>query len=137
MQRPANYNTRHSKEILAYLAEKKEMMITAAQIVEHLQEEQISISRPTVYRQLEKLVSEGKIRKLSFSGISGSCFQYIDPVEHEQNHYHLKCEICNEIFDLKCNEVDHVSRHIFENHAFQVNNGKTVFYGKCKMCLQE
>ena len=137
MQRAANYNTRHGKAILAYLAMEKDMFVTAAQIAEYLQKEQIGISRPTVYRQLEKLVNEGKVRKLLLSGASGSCFQYIDPNVCEQDCYHLKCEICNEIFDLKCDEIDHVSRHIFESHAFQVNDNKTVFYGKCKMCLQE
>ena len=137
MQRPASYNTKHGKAILAYLAMKKDMFVTAAQIAEHLWEEQTAVSRPTVYRQLEKLVSEGKVRKFLFSGTSGSCFQYIDPDEYERDCYHLKCEICNEIFDMKCGEVDGVSQHILESHAFQVNGNKTVFYGKCKTCLRE
>ena len=136
MQRPASYNTKHGKAILAYLSVKKDMLVTAAQIEEHLQKEQDAISRPTVYRQLERLVNEGKIRKILFSGTSGSRFQYIDPSEFEREYYHLKCEICDEVYELKCDEVDHVSRHISENHAFQVNDSRTVFYGKCQTCLQ-
>jgi Fur family ferric uptake transcriptional regulator len=137
LQRPASYNTRHGQAILAYFSAKKDMLLTVAQIVEHLQKEQIAISRPTVYRQIEKLVNEGKIRKLVLGGISGSCFKYIDPGECKRDDCHLKCEICHGVFDLKCDEVDHVSRHIFENHAFQVNGSKTVFYGICKTCLRE
>jgi len=137
LYRPANYNTKHRQAILAYLASVKDTFVTAAQIREHVQKEYVGISRPTVYRQLERLVSEGKVRKFLFNGNSGSCFQYIDPVEYEQDCYHLKCEICNEVFDLKCNEVDQVSRHILKDHAFQVNDSKTVFYGTCKTCLQE
>lgn len=137
MQRPANYNTKHGKAILAYLATAKDTFVTAAQIAEHLQKEQIVISRPTVYRQLDKLVREGRIREFSFDGVSGSCFQYIDPSERGERCYHLKCEICNGIFDLHCDEIECVSRHILESHAFQVNDSKTVFYGKCKICLQE
>jgi Fur family ferric uptake transcriptional regulator len=137
LQRPANYTTKHGKAILAYLAAEKELFVTAAQIAAHLQQAQGAISRPTIYRQLERLVAEGKIRKFSFSGISGSCFQYIDPNEGDQDCCHLKCEVCNGIFDLECDEVDHVARHIFEDHAFQVNGRKTVFYGRCKACLSE
>ena len=136
MRRQTNYNTKHSKAILEYLETTKNLFVTAAQIADHLQEEQIAISRPTIYRQLEKLVAEGKIRKCSFHGISGFCFQYIDPEKFENAYYHLQCEICNKIFDLQCHEVNHVSRHIFEDHAFQVNDHKTVFYGRCKVCLQ-
>ena len=137
MQRPANYSTKHGKAILAYLASIKDTFVTAAQIAEHLQKEQSSISRPTIYRQLEKLANDGKVRKYLFSGSAVFYFQYIDPNEYEQDLYHLKCEYCNEVFNLKCDEVYHVSRHISEAHSFQVNDSKTVFYGKCKTCLQK
>lgn len=133
MVRPANYNTRHKKAILDYLKSVKDEFVTATQIGTYLQKEQIVISRPTIYRQLERLVKEGAIRKVVLDGTSGSCFQYKDQA-HQQDCYHLKCEICNGIFDLKCDEVHHVSQHIFENHAFQVNDSKTIFYGKCKVC---
>jgi Fur family ferric uptake transcriptional regulator len=113
------------------------MFVTAAQIADYLNNKQFSVSRPTVYRQLKKLEKEGKIRKYLFDGTSVSSFQYYAPDEYRQDFYHLKCEICDGIFNLKCDEVDHVSRHIYESHAFQVNDSKTVFYGKCKMCLQE
>lgn len=136
LQRPAYYNTKHSKVILAYLASEKEIFLTAAQIEEHLHKEQVVISRPTVYRQLEKLVSDGKIRKYTFDGSTVSCFQYVDPNEDERELYHLKCEVCDEVLPLKCDEVFHVARHILETHDFQVNDSKTVFYGKCRLCLQ-
>jgi len=111
------------------------MFVTASQITDYLKERQVVISRPTVYRQLEKLAKEGKIRKYLFGGTS--CFQYADPDEYRQDLCHLKCEICDGIFDLECDEVDNFSRHILETHEFQVNDSKTVFYGKCKTCLQE
>jgi Fur family ferric uptake transcriptional regulator len=136
LRRPAHYNTKNGKAIISYLASVKDMFVTAAQIAGHLQKEQGAVSRPTIYRQLEKLVDEGKIRKFLFGGMS-SCFQYVDPDEFECEYYHLKCEVCEGIFDLKCDEVEHVSRHIFEDHAFQVDDKKTVFYGKCKTCLRK
>jgi len=136
MQRPTSYETKHGKAILTYLKAGKDTFITAAKILEHLQEEQGAISRPTVYRQLDKLVASGKARKYSFGGSNVAYFQYIDPAESGQECYHMKCEDCDGVFNLKCDEVNHVSRHILEAHTFKVNDSKTVFYGKCKTCLQ-
>jgi Fur family ferric uptake transcriptional regulator len=121
--------------VLAYLAYKKGEYVTATQIEEHFHDGVNAVSRTTIYRQLERLVQEGKLRKYTFDGDSGACFAYVDLRENASDLYHLKCEACGEIFDLQCGEIDHVSRHIFENHAFHVNDSKTVFYGTCKKCL--
>ena len=135
MQRPANYSTKHSKVILAYLASVNGMFVSVAQIEEYLQKQQVTISRPTVYRQLEKLICDEKVRKHIFDGSNIAYFIYINPDDREHDLYHMKCEVCDRIYFLKCDEVSHVSRHISETHDFQVNDSKTVFYGKCKLCL--
>ena len=136
MNRPANYDTKHGKAILALLAVEKDTFVTAAQIIEHLKKEHGAISRPTVYRQLDKMVKEGKVRKYMFGGTAVANFRYVDPDESGRDLYHLKCEVCDGVFNLKCDEVDHVSQHILEAHTFQVDDSKTVFYGKCKTCLR-
>ena len=133
MQRPVNYSTKQGDAVLAYLSTDKEMFVTASQIAEHLQEEQVVISKPTVYRQLERLVKEGKVRKYLFGDTTVASYQYVDPEVYDCS-YHLKCEVCDGVFNMKCDEVDHVSKHILEEHAFQVDGSKTVFYGRCKMC---
>jgi Fur family ferric uptake transcriptional regulator len=113
----------------------KESYVTAVQIAEHLQKEHVFIARPTIYRQLEKLASQGKVRKYLFGGTSVSSFRYVEPAEHESNSYRLKCEACDGIFNIDCAEVSQVSRHIFESREFKVAD--TVFYGTCKTCLQK
>lgn len=137
MQRPAHYNTKNGQMIISYLMSVKDTFVTASQIVGHLQQKYGGISRPTVYRQLEKLVSEGKVRKHNFDGSSVTCFQYIDTGEDEHDTCHMKCEVCDGIFNLECDEVTHITRHISEAHAFEVNSRKTVFYGKCELCRQQ
>lgn len=134
MKRPENYKTKHGAAILSYLMAEKDRYVTVAQIVNHLNQKKVTISRPTIYRQLEKLVREEKVRRIQLEGSSGACFQYVD-LSGKQRQCHLKCEVCHGLFDLKCEEVDHVAQHIFEDHEFQVNNSKTIFYGKCKTCL--
>jgi len=137
MQRPDKYVTKQGEAVLAYIASVKDTFVTAAQITNYLKKEQVDISRPTVYRQLEKLVGEGKIRKYLFGDSTVASYKYINPNEQRQDLYQLKCETCDGVFDLKCDEVDHVSQHIYESHSFRVNDSKTVFYGKCKECQRE
>ena len=134
MQRPANYSTKQGEAVLAYLASVKGAFVSVAQIEAYLKKEQVAISRPTIYRQLEKLVSDGKVSKYSLDGVSVTCFRYNDPSGYGQDTCHLKCEMCNTIFDLECEEVEHISRHISEKHAFKVNGKKIIFYGKCEAC---
>ncbi|MCL1828356.1 MAG: transcriptional repressor [Oscillospiraceae bacterium] len=136
MHRPATYSTKQGDAVLACLVSAKNTFVTVAQIADHLQKEHTSVSRPTIYRRLEKLVCDGRVSKYSFGDSSVTSYRYNDPGKYDRDTYHLKCEICNEITDLKCDEVDHVSRHIFKDHAFQVNDSKTVFYGKCEKCLK-
>jgi Fur family ferric uptake transcriptional regulator len=131
------YNTKQGEAVLEYLSAHKGNYITAAQIVEHFQSGGNMASRTTIYRQLSRLVQEGKVQKYAFEGISGACYQYVNQSRNKHCSYHLKCEGCGEITDLKCNEVDLVSQHIYETHDFRVNDQKTVFYGKCKTCIQE
>jgi Fur family ferric uptake transcriptional regulator len=137
LPRSVNYNTKKGEAVLACLAARKNIFVTAAQIAGHLQKQQVAISRPTIYRQLEKLVRAGRVRKYLFDGASVSSFQYVDGDEYKQDGYHLKCEVCQEMFKLNCDEAGHFSRHILEAHAFKVNDGKTIFYGKCLTCLEK
>ena len=136
MKRPSNYSTKQGAAILAFLADAQGKYLTAAQITGHFSAGKTVISRPTVYRQLEKLVKEGRVRKFLFDGASVTSYRYVEDGKAGTGVYNLKCEVCDEMITLECEEIGNVSRHILTEHAFMVNGGKTVFYGKCKSCRQ-
>ena len=50
--------------------------MTAEDVAEALKKENIAISAATIYRQLEKLVSAGLVRKYVTSPEEPACFQY-------------------------------------------------------------
>ena len=137
MRRPVNYSTKQGEAVLAYLASVKGTFVTVAQIEDFLKNERVAISRPTIYRRLEKLIQEGRVSKYLFGDGSVACFRYNNPSPCVRDTCHLKCETCRAVFDLACDEVDHISRHITEEHAFQVNGSKIVFYGKCETCRRQ
>ncbi|MDR1701138.1 MAG: transcriptional repressor [Lachnoclostridium sp.] len=133
-RRPASYHTKQGEAILDYMIKNRSEYVTAIQIFEYFKSIRCHVSRTTIYRRLESLTKDGKIRKYLFDGNTAFCYQYVG--QSQKKAYHLKCDSCGEIFLMECNTVDHVSTHIFENHAFRVNNNKTVFYGKCEVCLR-
>jgi len=133
MRRNTHYKTKQSEAVLGVLAAAGEA--TAAQIADRLRRAKVAVSRPTVYRQLERLVREGRARKYLFDGDAVARFQYAE--RGARAFSHMRCEICDGMFPLECDEMDHVSQHIREAHAFMVEIGKTILYGKCEKCAKK
>ena len=133
MKRFANYKTKQSEAVLDYIISCGDTHITAAQIVEHFEKEEVSIGRTTVYRHLDKLTEAGKVRRYITDGITGACYQYVER-EDCRSHFHLKCESCGELLHFECEKLDGLQHHISTNHAFQINMLRTVFYGMCESC---
>jgi Fur family ferric uptake transcriptional regulator len=135
MKRPERYNTKQSEAVLAYLSSIEDGHVTAAQILEHFEKEDVTIGLTTIYRHLDKLTADGKVRRYTIDGTSGACYQYVDEHENCQEHFHLKCEDCGALLHLQCDTLGDLQQHMLEDHEFQINAMKTVFYGKCKTCF--
>jgi len=130
-----NYNTRQRAAILDYIVSLDGAHVTAAQIVSHFAGEGAPIGRTTIYRHLDKLTESGALRRYTTDGISGACYQLADGRQDCHTHLHLKCEDCGELLHLECDVLGELQRHVLDAHAFSVNAGKTVLYGKCESCL--
>ena len=134
--RPTNYKTRQSQSVLDYMASLGDRHVTVSQIAQHFINEGAAIGQTTIYRQLEKLVSLGRIRKYTHGEGDGACYQYVANIACVE-HFHLKCEDCGELIHLDCELLDEIERHLLTEHGFQINALKTVFYGKCEKCRQK
>ncbi|MDR0964749.1 MAG: transcriptional repressor [Clostridium sp.] len=134
--RPANYNTKQGEVILSFLEANQNTELTATGIAKHFETSEVKVGRTTVYRQLEKLIREGSVRKYIVDGMLGACFQFVPESERNQDIYHMKCENCGKVIHVQCGLLENVSQHILDSHHFQINDSKTVFYGKCDTCLE-
>ena len=132
--RPANYKTKQLEAILDYVLSRRGTHVTALQIVEHFKKGKVPVGRTTVYRNLDKLLEKGKVRR--YITDAGACYQYVED-KHCHSHFHLKCEDCGELLHLECTELNDLERHISSSHAFQINMFKTVFYGTCEICFSK
>lgn len=133
------YNTKQKAAIFELLRENEGKHFTADDIISSLSSDNISIGKATVYRYLEKLVSENVVRKYEISKSDAACYEYLGGEESSMcsNHYHLKCTICNKLFHISCRNLNSISEHILSEHRFKIDKSKTVFYGICEKCGKE
>lgn len=137
MKNDSGYKTRQKEKILDYLVRNKEKHTNVQEISAFLTAEGTPVGTATIYRQLDKLIEFGVVRRYNFDGKTGACYQYIENDSDCHEHFHLKCTICGKLIHLNCERLSGIDRHIFEHHGFQVDPSQTVFYGKCSDCAEK
>lgn len=130
------YRTKQREEILSYLKTVPGKHVTAADVRSYFQEQAVSVGQTTIYRQLEKLVDEGLLKKYFIDEHSSACFEYVDPESHGNGAcYHCKCEKCGRLIHMDCHEITELQEHLAKHHHFRIDPLRTVFYGVCGSCL--
>lgn len=133
-----NYKTRQRDLIRACLEKNKTRHLTVDAIMAFFKAEGDSVGLTTVYRNLDKLVKEGSVLRYSPPSLGmPACYQYVGNGECYSSCYHLVCTDCGRMTHLSCNQLDNLSEHIRDSHNFDLDNNKTVLYGRCKNCVQE
>ena len=131
------YNTRQRQCILHCLIENKDRHFTVDELIGFLADDGEKIGKATVYRYMDKLVSDGYVRKFSPDGRDSACYQYIESPTCCKSHFHLKCDSCGQLFHLECEYLTDMETHIRADHAFEIDNSRTVLYGKCADCSKK
>lgn len=134
MKNTNGYNTKQKENLLAFLMRNKDKHTNVREIGIFLANEGTPMSTATIYRQLEKLVEQGVVRKYILDGSTGACFQYIENSSCCHEHFHLKCTSCGRLLHIDCNFLTGINKHILEHHGFTVDSSQTVFYGICSEC---
>lgn len=130
------YHTKQQEKLLGYLKTITGQHITAQEICSHFATSDSPIGLTTVYRQLERLISEGLVQKYIIDG-SSACFSYIGV--QDKTHeicFHCKCVECGKLIHLECGEIQHLQEHILDKHDFTLDTTRTVFYGWCNECRE-
>ena len=138
MNEKKNYHTRQRDVILSCMREEGGAHFTAGDIALKMQNRGEGVGLATIYRLLDKMVEEGQIRKFITGSGNPACYQ-LPETENEacRHHYHLKCGKCGRLFHVECEHIDEFTAHLLEEHGFQVDHSKTVFYGLCRECAEE
>lgn len=103
---------------------------TAAKVYEDLRAEYPNISLGTVYRNLNFLVEQSEIVKISCDDGSDHYDGNITP------HYHFVCKKCGQVTDIAIPSLDHINVLASANFEGSIEGHVTYFYGVCKDCLE-
>lgn len=93
-----------------------------------LKEEYPDLSLGTVYRNLNSLVKNDMLRKISIPNGS-DCF---DGTLAE--HQHLVCTQCGKVIDICIPELEKVHNNVLVKTGFTINSSSLAFEGVCKDC---
>ena len=134
MARSQGYHTKTRQLILTYLQDNRRHAVSAANILAYLADNDLPTSPTTVYRYLDKLVAENRIMKYVADKGEKAVYQYVDEGAHCQQHLHLKCIECGQIYHLDCSFMDDVRSHLMKSHGFELECVGSILYGLCANC---
>jgi len=126
------YNTKQQDLILGVLKKNRKKHMTADEIYLKLIHQGSPVGKTTVYRRLERLTSDGTVRRFTTGDNGSACYQLADA--HCAEHYHLRCSECGKLIHVECDFLDELSKHLNADHGFVLDKGKTVLYGLCRDC---
>lgn len=103
---------------------------TADEVYEEVSAEYPSISRGTVYRNLNQLAEDGFISERKVPGGA-------DRFDHSTtDHYHVRCVQCGRIYDVDMDFISDLEGSIRDSHGFRFLGYDLMFKGICPSCLE-
>lgn len=101
---------------------------TAEEIYEVVAGEHPSISKATVYRNLNQLAAQGMIQRVPIPN-SADRFDF-----RQDQHYHIRCVGCNAVCDVKMEYLSDLVDRIEDASGMEVERYDILFEGVCADC---
>ena len=101
---------------------------TADEVYEAIIKEHPTVSRTTVYRNLQRLCETGEIQKVEIPDAA-------DRFDRNcRNHYHTVCSQCGRIDDADMDYIADMQQKIKNSHGFVITGYEMIFKGICPDC---
>ena len=89
------------------------------------------VSRATIYRTLELLVSAGLVRQMTFGDKSAQHYEQVLGIPH---HDHLICLACGRVQEVFSADLEREQDALCERHGFEVHHHNLEVFGLCRRC---
>lgn len=116
------------KELILNAVMEMHRHVTAEEVYNYVKNEHSTIGKGTVYRNLNILAGEGRIRKVEIPG-GADCFDFM-----LKKHYHVKCIKCGRVFDVDMDEIKELESFIHDKQGFEFLDYDILFKGICREC---
>ncbi len=126
------YKTEQRMALLAFFQENSAEQFSIDQVVTRLPQH-ARVSRSAVYRNIDRMVGEGLLRK-SLSEGRKAVYQWISCQNHCER-IHLRCEKCGRTFHMKNQTDEEKLKSILEHSGFQLDKQTGALPVVCKDCV--
>lgn len=116
------------KDIIFNILKENRIHPTIQEIYQKVKEYDPSIGQATVYRNVNKLVEDGKLIRIP---TKDNGFRYDIDCDV---HYHLICRNCGHIFDLYDDSYYELVKNVESKYSVEVSNMTILFDGVCEEC---
>ena len=103
--------------------------ITSEELILEIMGNHNDISLASIYRNLNILSMDKKIKKIKLSNID--VYETV-----KEKHYHYQCKECNSIFDIPVEDIPDEIINLNRISNENVTDCDIVFYGVCHNCLK-
>lgn len=122
-----NKNTKQ-KQIIIDTLKKNKIHPTIQEIYHKVHEIDSKVGQATVYRNISKLVEDGKIIKIPTR-------KGIDRYDADCNpHYHLLCNKCEKIYDIFDEDYYELIKRVEIEYQLKITSSIILFEGICSKC---
>ena len=125
------YNTKQKNSIKDLFINNPNEYFTAEELLSILVCDKKLVSKATLYRTLDLMISSGEIIKYNVEN-NKSCYQYSNC--DDKSHIHFRCQTCGKILHIKNPLVETITSKIGDEYGLKIDNKKTMLYGYCKKC---
>lgn len=105
--------------------------LTSHEVYEHIRERLPAVNPSTVYRSLDRLVSNGKL-SVSDMGTGAAVYELVT----NHHHHHLVCQKCGQVITLNDEEVQAFFTAMESVRQFKITTNHLVLFGMCGQCQE-
>ena len=128
--RPAGTKRSGKRDQIVNTFLRQEGHLSADDLVDIIKREDQRISRATVYRTLQWMVTAGIARKVDFGE---GRFRFEHSYRHPR-HYHLICKSCNRSFEFLSSDIESLVEEVAAARNFTARQSVVQIYGTCEAC---
>ena len=128
------YHTKCKDLIKQFISEHKSARFSVADLSQYLKAQGADINITTIYRNLDKLTSDGTLIKTKNPGNDFCFYQYAGEESECVGHLHLQCKVCGRIVHLSDKYMSDVYNYLRKEVGFKLDFRSSVLVGVCDHC---
>ena len=129
-----HYHSKGIQVIEEFVQKNPEQIFCAAQIRDYLKQSGKKIDNATIYRSLDRMVSDKRL--ISFRPDDEDCvfYQYVEEHSECHEHFHVRCRKCGKVIHLEDPFAEAFIDEIEKKYGFKVCTEASSISGLCESC---